>query len=107
MEKTTSERIDGYLEVYERIKPVVEDAVIVASVIEQIGKDKRCECLMNGRSNGNGNGYSNGNDDDLATEKQVGFAVIGDGRAFVQADVPIVSSRQDHADAEPRFDRGP
>ena len=71
MDLTIQQKIDGYLEVYDRVKPVVKDAEIVAAVIEQIGKDSRCAALMNGRSNGNG--QSNGNGDEPATEKQIGF----------------------------------
>ena len=67
MDITIQQRIDGYLEVHERVKPVVKDAEIVAAVIEQIGKDARCARLVNGRANGNGNGEQN------ATEKQIGF----------------------------------
>ena len=73
MDTTTQQRIDGYLEVCERVKPVVKDAVIVAAVIEQYGKDSRCEMMMTCRSNGNGSGRSNGNGDAPATEKQVRF----------------------------------
>ena len=69
----TNEKITDYLEVCERVKPVVEDAAIVAAVIEQCGKDSRCAMMMNGRSIGNGNGHSGGNGDELATEKQLGF----------------------------------
>ena len=47
----------------------MKDAEIVAAVIEQIGKDTRCERLMNRRSNGNG--YGNG--EQPATEKQIDF----------------------------------
>lgn len=69
MDTTTEERIDEYLEVYGRVKAVVKDAEVVAVVIEQVGKDSRCACLMEGRSNGNGNG----NGEQRATEKQIGF----------------------------------
>ena len=71
MDTTTQERIDEYLEVYERVKAVTKDAEVVAVVIEQVGKDSRCACLMNGRSNGNG--HANGGVDEPATEKQLGF----------------------------------
>ena len=40
METATQQRIDGYLEVCERVNAAVKDAEIVAAVIEQIGKDK-------------------------------------------------------------------
>ena len=73
MDTTTEHRIDDYLEVCERVKPVVKDAAIVAAVIEQIGKDSRCEMMMNGRSNGNGYSNDNGNGEQGATEKQMGF----------------------------------
>ena len=73
MDTATNARIDDYLEVYERVNTVVKSAEITARIIEQIGKDTRCERLMTGRSNGNGNGRLNGNDDEPATEKQLGF----------------------------------
>ena len=73
MDITIQQKIDGYLEVCERVKPVVKDVEIVAAVIEQVGKDRRCEMMMNGRSNGNGSGHSNGNGEESATEKQIGF----------------------------------
>lgn len=73
MDTETNGRITDYLEVYDRVNPVVKHAEVTATIIEQIGKDTRCEWLMNGRSNGNGNGHSNGNGDEAATEKQLGF----------------------------------
>ena len=73
METTTQARVEGYLEVYERVNTVVKSAEVTAAIIEQVGKDTRCGWLMNGRSNGNGNGHSNGNGDEPATEKQIGF----------------------------------
>ena len=71
--KKTQARIDEYLEVYDRVNPVIKQAEVTAAVIEQIGKDRRCEWLVNGRSNGHGNGHSNSNGDEPATEKQIGF----------------------------------
>lgn len=73
MDTATNARIDDYLEVYERVNTVVKSAEVTAAIIEQIGKDTRCEWLTNGRSNGNGNGNSNSNGDEPATEKQLGF----------------------------------
>ena len=73
MDTATQARIDDYLEVYERLNTVVKSAEVIASVIEQVGKDTRCGWLMNGRSNGNGNGHSNGNGDEPATDKQLAF----------------------------------
>ena len=73
MDTATNARIDEYLEVYERVNTVVKSAEVTARIIEQIGKDTRCEWLMNGRSNGNGNGRSNSNGDEPASEKQIGF----------------------------------
>ena len=73
MDTATNARVDDYLEVYERVNTVVKSAEVTAAIIEQIGKDTRCEWLMHDRSNGNGNGHSNGNGDEPATEKQLGF----------------------------------
>ena len=73
METATQARIDDYLEVYERANSVVKSAEITSAIIEQIGKDTRCEWLMNGRSNGNGRPNGHGNGDQAATEKQLGF----------------------------------
>jgi len=67
MDTATYARVEEYLEVYERIKQVIQSDEVGAAIIEQIGKDTRCAWLMNGRSNGNGNG------DEPATEKQLGF----------------------------------
>lgn len=64
-------RVEEYLEVYERVNTVVKSGEVTAAIIEQVGKDIRCEWLMNGRANGNG--HSNGNGDEAATEKQIGF----------------------------------
>ena len=73
MDTTTNARLEQYVEVYERLNTVVKSTEVTAAIIEQVGKDTRCEWLMNARSNGNGNGRSNGNDDEPATEKQIGF----------------------------------
>ena len=68
MVTATQTRVDDYVEVYERANRIVKSAEVTAAIIEQVGKDTRCEWLMaNGRSNGNGNG------DEPATEKQIGF----------------------------------
>lgn len=71
METTTNARIEDYLEVYERVNTVVESAEVTAAIIEQVGKDTRCEWMMSERSSGNG--FGNGNGDHPATEKQLGF----------------------------------
>ena len=73
MDTATKARIEDYLQVYERVNSVVKHAEVAAAIIEQVGKDTRCESLMNGRSNGNGNGLSNGNGEQPATEKQIDF----------------------------------
>ncbi len=71
MDTATNARVEGYLRVYERVNSVVKHAEVAAAIIEQVGKDARCESLMNGRSNGNG--HANGNGDMPATEKQLGY----------------------------------
>ena len=70
MDNETQARIGKYLEAYELVNPVVKNAEVTAAIIEQIGKDTRCQWLMTSdRSSGNGNG----NGDAPATEKQIGF----------------------------------
>ena len=71
MDTTTQARLADYLEVYEQVNRVVKHAEVTAAIIEQVGKDARCQSLMNGRSNGNG--LANGNGDQPASEKQIGF----------------------------------
>jgi len=66
----TKEKVDGYVELYELLNGRVKNAEVVAAIIEQIGKDVRCELLMDGRANGNG--HSSGSDVP-ATEKQLGY----------------------------------
>ena len=70
MDTTTNGRVEEYLEVYEQVNTVVKSAEVAAAIIEQIGKDTRCEWLM-AAERSNGNGQSNGNEP--ATEKQLGF----------------------------------
>lgn len=71
MDDETNARIDKYLEVYDRVNPVVKNAEVVSAIIEQIGKDTRCAWLMNDRSNGNG--HSSDGYEAPATEKQMSF----------------------------------
>ena len=71
MDTATYARVEDYLQIFEQVNTVVKSAEVASAIIEQIGKDTRCEWLMNGRSNGNGNGRGNG--DEPATEKQLGF----------------------------------
>ena len=46
MDTATQTRVDDYVEVYERVNPLVKSAEVTAAIIEQIGKDTRCEWLM-------------------------------------------------------------
>ena len=67
MRDDIQERIGDYLDAFRHTKDIVNDGVVVAAIIEQVGKDTRCEWMMSERSNGNGNF------EQVATEKQLGF----------------------------------
>ena len=65
----TSE-VDGYLDLYRDLMAKVNDSAVAVCLIEQIGKDRRTQSIMESRPNiGNA---SNG-DDSGASQKQLSY----------------------------------
>ena len=68
------ERVDFYKQLVDQLVGFVPDTAVVATVVEQVGKDLRMGQIQR-RENNTSNGLNgwNGSDEQPATAKQIGF----------------------------------
>ncbi len=73
IEKAT-ERVDFYKQLVDQLVGFVPDAAVVATVVEQVGKDLRMGQILRREANAsNGSNGWNGSNEQPATAKQIGF----------------------------------
>ena len=72
--ETATERVDFYKQLVDQLVGFVPDAAVVATVVEQVGKDLRMGQILRRENNtsNDSNGW-NGSDEQPATAKQIGF----------------------------------
>ncbi len=89
--KTAIERVDFYKQLVDQLVGFVPDTAVVASVVEQVGKDLRMGEILRRESNStnDSNGWT-GSEEQPATAKQIGFL-----RRLGVKDVPAGLSKQD------------
>ncbi len=72
--ETATERVDFYKQLVDQLTGAVPDSAVVASVVEQVGKDLRMGQILRREGNAsNGSNGWNGSDEQPATAKQIGF----------------------------------
>jgi len=72
--ETAIERVDFYKQLVDQLVGFVPDAAVVATVVEQVGKDLRMGEMLRREGNGsNGSNGWNGSDEQPATAKQISF----------------------------------
>ncbi len=72
--ETATERVDFYKQLVDQLTGTMPDAAVVASVVEQVGKDLRMGEILRREGNAfNGSNGWNGSDEQPATAKQIGF----------------------------------
>ena len=68
------ERVDFYKQIIDQLVGFVPDTAVVATVVEQVGKDLRMGQILRREGNtSNGLNGWNGSDEQPATAKQIGF----------------------------------
>ncbi len=89
--ETAIERVDFYKQLVDQLVDFVPDTAVVASVVEQVGKDLRMgQILRRERNASNGSNGWNGSDEQPATAKQIGFL-----RRLGVKDIPAGLSKRD------------
>ncbi len=72
--ETAIERVDFYKQLVDQLVGFVPDAAVVATVVEQVGKDLRMgQILRREKNTSNGSNGWNGSDEQPATAKQLDF----------------------------------
>ena len=72
--ETATERVDFYKKLVDQLVDFVPDTAVVATVVEQVGKDLRMGRILRRENNtSNGSNGWNGSDEQPATAKQIGF----------------------------------
>ncbi|MCZ6653635.1 MAG: hypothetical protein O7D91_11490 [Planctomycetota bacterium] len=90
IEKAT-ERVDFYKQLVDQLVGFVPDTAVVATVVEQVGKDLRMGQILRREGNGsNGSNGWNGSDEQPATAKQIGFL-----RRLGMKDIPAGLSKRE------------
>ncbi len=85
------ERVDFYKQLVDQLVGFVPDTAVVATVVEQVGKDMRMGQILRREGNGsNGSNGWNGSDEQSATAKQIGFL-----RRLGMKDIPAGLSKRD------------
>ena len=89
--ETAIERVDFYKQLVDQLVGFVPDTAVVATVVEQVGKDLRMgEMLRREGNTSNGLNGWNGSDEPLATAKQIGFL-----KRLGVKDIPTGLSKRD------------
>ncbi len=89
--ETATERVDFYKQLVDQLVGFVPDTAVVASVVEQVGKDLRMGEILRREGNAsNGSNGWNGLDEQPATAKQIGFL-----RRLGVKDIPAGLSKRD------------
>ncbi len=90
IEKAT-ERVDFYKQLVDQLVGFVPDTAVVATVVEQVGKDLRMGQILRREGNAsNGSNGWNGSDEQPATAKHVGFL-----RRLGMKDIPTGLGKRD------------
>ncbi len=85
------ERVDFYKQLVDQLVGFVPDTAVVASVVEQVGKDLRMGQILRRESNtSNGSDSWNGSGEQPATAKQIGFL-----RRLGAKDIPAGLSKRE------------
>ncbi len=72
--ETATERVDFYKQLVDQLVGFVPDTAVVATVVEQVGKDLRMGQILRRENNTfNGSNGWNSSDEQPATAKQIGF----------------------------------
>ncbi len=89
--ETAIERVDFYKQLVDQLVGFVPDAAVVATVVEQVGKDLRMGQILRREGNAsNGSNGWNGSDEQPATAKQIGFL-----RRLGMKDIPTGLSKRE------------
>ncbi len=89
--ETAIERVDFYKQLVDQLVGFVPDTAVVATVVEQVGKDLRMGQILRRENNtSNGSNGWNGSDEQPATAKQIGFL-----RRLGVKDIPAGLSKRD------------
>ncbi len=89
--ETAAERVDFYKQLVDQLTGTMPDTAVLASVVEQVGKDLRMGEILRREGNAsNGSNGWNGSDEQPATAKQIGFL-----RRLGVKDIPAGLSKRD------------